>query len=94
MYWKWNNPDAGTADGAMTQWVTIDPRNASHLYLDIRRRGVWVARQGRHMATAGAWKWLFSPIRIPNMGRTRTVCGFIRSDQIGSTHTATAGSTD
>jgi photosystem II stability/assembly factor-like uncharacterized protein len=40
-YFEWNNPDAGTPDGAMTQWVTIDPRNAAHIYMVTSEGGVF-----------------------------------------------------
>jgi photosystem II stability/assembly factor-like uncharacterized protein len=40
-YFEWNNPDAGTPDGAMTQWVTIDPRKAAHIYMVTSEGGVF-----------------------------------------------------
>jgi photosystem II stability/assembly factor-like uncharacterized protein len=40
-YFEWNNPDAGTPDGAMTQWVTIDPRNPAHIYMVTSEGGVF-----------------------------------------------------
>ncbi|HUY38846.1 MAG TPA: hypothetical protein VMV13_08435 [Candidatus Binataceae bacterium] len=41
MYWKWNNPDAGTPDGSILQWVTIDPRDAAHMYIVTSAGGVF-----------------------------------------------------
>jgi photosystem II stability/assembly factor-like uncharacterized protein len=41
MYLAWNNPDAGTPDGAMTQWVNIDPRDPAHIYIVTSAGGVF-----------------------------------------------------
>ena len=41
MYWQWNNPDAGTPDGSILQWVTIDPRDAAHMYIVTSEGGVF-----------------------------------------------------
>ncbi len=40
-YWKWNNPDAGTPDGAILQWMTIDPRDPTHMYIVTSSGGVF-----------------------------------------------------
>jgi photosystem II stability/assembly factor-like uncharacterized protein len=40
-YFAWNNPDAGTPDGAILQWINIDPRDPSHLYLVTSSGGVF-----------------------------------------------------
>lgn len=41
MYWKWNNPDAGTPDGAILHWLTIDPRDPAHMYIVPMEGGVF-----------------------------------------------------
>lgn len=40
-YWQWNNPDAGTPDGSILQWVTIDPRDRAHMYIVTSEGGVF-----------------------------------------------------
>ncbi|HVA81056.1 MAG TPA: hypothetical protein VNF29_09030 [Candidatus Binataceae bacterium] len=51
MYWQWNNPDAGTPDGAILQWVTIDPRDPAHMYLVTSTGGVFESRD-----QAASWR--------------------------------------
>jgi photosystem II stability/assembly factor-like uncharacterized protein len=41
MYWTWNNPDAGSPDGCILHWLTIDPRDAAHMYLVPQSGGVF-----------------------------------------------------
>ena len=43
-YWKWNNPDAGTPDGAVLHWLTIDPRDPAHMYIVPMEGGVFETR--------------------------------------------------
>jgi hypothetical protein len=41
MYPKWGAMSVGTPDGSMAQWVTIDPRDAAHMYLVTSEGGVF-----------------------------------------------------
>jgi photosystem II stability/assembly factor-like uncharacterized protein len=70
-YWKWNNPEAGTPDGAMTQWVNVDPRDAAHIYMVTSEGGVFETRD-----TGESWRPLnkgveatFLPDPDPEVGQ-------------------------
>jgi hypothetical protein len=41
MFPKWGAWGVGTPDGSMLQWITIDPRDAAHLYLVTSEGGVF-----------------------------------------------------
>jgi hypothetical protein len=58
-YFAWNNPDAGTPDGAILQWINIDPRDASHLYLVTSEGGVFESHD-----RAQSWRPLNSGVEV------------------------------
>ncbi|HEY6395684.1 MAG TPA: hypothetical protein VIX12_09720, partial [Candidatus Binataceae bacterium] len=41
MFPKWGAMGVGTPDGSMLQWITIDPRDAAHMYLVTSQGGVF-----------------------------------------------------
>ena len=70
-YFAWNNPDAGTPDGAMTQWITVDPRDAAHIYMVTSSGGVFET-----LDTGATWRPLnggvevnFLPDQYPEYGQ-------------------------
>jgi photosystem II stability/assembly factor-like uncharacterized protein len=70
-YFDWNNPDAGTPDGAILQWITVDPRDAAHLYLVTSEGGVFET-----LDQCGSWRPLnkgveatFLPNPYPEFGQ-------------------------
>ena len=70
-FWDWNNPDAGTPDGAILQWVTIDPRDPAHMYVVTSSGGVFESND-----KAASWRPLnknveanFMPGSPPEFGQ-------------------------
>jgi len=64
-YFDWNNPDAGTPDGSLMQWITIDPRDAAHMYLVTSEGGVFET-----LDSCASWRPLNRGVEIPNLPGT------------------------
>jgi len=68
---KWGGYQTGTPDGSMLQWITIDPRDATHMYIVTSEGGVFETRD-----KCASWRPMnknvavtFLPDEFPEIGQ-------------------------